>query len=135
MHVVNPDESRQAGEQDDRVYPAGRWFRKLSIDEFPQFINVLLGDMSVIGPRPHMPAHDLEFAKISEVYRVRMLVRPGITGLAQIRGMRGLVRNHRDINQRVHSDLYYVENWSVILDALILVQTIRDLIFPPRTAH
>jgi exopolysaccharide biosynthesis polyprenyl glycosylphosphotransferase len=135
MHVVNPDESRQAGEQDDRVYPAARWFRKLSIDEFPQFINVLLGDMSVIGPRPHMPAHDLEFAKISEVYRVRMLVRPGITGLAQIRGMRGLVRNHRDINQRVHSDLYYVENWSVILDALILVQTIRDLIFPPRTAH
>jgi exopolysaccharide biosynthesis polyprenyl glycosylphosphotransferase len=135
MHTGDFMEAKQATIGDSRIYPAGAWFRKLSIDEFPQFINVLLGDMSIIGPRPHLPAHDLEFAKISEPYRVRTLVRPGITGLAQVRGERGLIQTDSDVSQRVDSDLFYVENWSLMLDLLILVQTVRNLVIPPKSAH
>ncbi len=135
MHTGEYLESKQATKDDDRIYAAGKIFRKLSVDEFPQFINVMLGDMSVVGPRPHMPEHDIEFAARASKYRIRMLVKPGITGLAQAQGKRGLIENDEDVAGRVESDLEYIENWSLWLDGKILMQTASSVIAPPKSAH
>jgi putative colanic acid biosynthesis UDP-glucose lipid carrier transferase len=135
MHVVNDDESRQATKNDSRIFPAGAWLRKLSIDELPQFINVLLGDMSIVGPRPHMPAHDEMFTKIMRSYMIRRFIRPGITGWAQVRGFRGEIHTEKDVQDRVSADIYYLENWSFSLDCLIILKTIRACIVPPRSAY
>jgi len=135
MHVSNPDETRQATAEDPRVFPLGRWLRKLSIDELPQFINVFRGDMSIVGPRPHMIEHNDQFEKTAEFYRVRSLVRPGITGLAQVKGHRGETRHANDIIDRVRSDVYYLEHWSLGLDWAIIFRTGWQLLRPPKTAY
>jgi lipopolysaccharide/colanic/teichoic acid biosynthesis glycosyltransferase len=135
MRVGNFDEGRQAVADDDRVLPAGRWMRKLSIDELPQFINVLVGEMSVVGPRPHFVDHDALFGEIAHFYRVRSFIKPGITGLAQVRGLRGEARKERDLIDRIHSDVYYLENWSPILDWVIIFKTAWQVIAPPKTAY
>jgi len=135
MHVCNNDESRQATKHDPRIFPTGAWLRKLSIDELPQFINVLLGDMSVVGPRPHMPEHDAMFVQMTRNYFIRRFIRPGITGWAQINGFRGEIHGEKDVQNRVAADIYYLENWSFSLDCLIIFRTIVTCIFPPRTAY
>jgi exopolysaccharide biosynthesis polyprenyl glycosylphosphotransferase len=135
MRVGNFDEGRQAVADDERVFPAGRWMRKLSIDELPQFINVLVGEMSVVGPRPHFVDHDALFGEIAHFYRVRSFIKPGITGLAQVRGLRGEARKERDLIDRIHSDVYYLENWSPILDWVIIFKTAWQVIAPPKTAY
>ena len=134
MNVKNGDESRQASKDDPRIFPAGRWLRKLSIDELPQFINVLLGDMSVVGPRPHLPQHDEAFVRLMRKYVIRKLIRPGLTGWAQANGFRGEVHAEEDIQKRVEADIHYLENWSFSLDCLIILKTIKHCILPPRTA-
>jgi len=108
---------------DPRVTRLGRILRRTSIDELPQLINVLRGDMSVIGPRPHALSHDREFATIIEKYYSRLRVRPGITGWAQINGARGSIEDDGQIRRRVDYDLWYIENWSVMLDVRILLLT------------
>lgn len=128
MHVNNPDEKKQAVKDDVRVYGLGRWLRRLSIDEFPQFWNVLKGDMSIVGPRPHLGAHDDEFALTASSYRVRSLVKPGITGLAQVRGYRGPTVTAEDVIGRVNSDIYYLENWSLKMDLIIILQTVTKFV-------
>jgi len=135
MHPDNTREAVQATEDDARIYPMGRWLRKLSLDEFPQFLNVLLGTMSIVGPRPHLPAHDSAFADVAHRYHVRTFVKPGITGLAQIKGLRGETRTDAHIINRVESDLYYLENWSIHMDLLIVLKTIPQLILPPKSAY
>ncbi len=125
----------QARKHDDRVFPAGRWLRRFSLDEFPQFFNVLTGQMSVVGPRPHMVGHDEVFAESMSGYAVRGFVKPGITGLAQIRGLRGETVTPEDIVNRVQSDIEYIENWSVMLDVRILWQTSLQLVRPPKSAY
>jgi len=135
MYVGNYDEGRQAVEEDERVFPVGKWMRKLSIDELPQFINVLIGEMSVVGPRPHFVAHDVLFGEIAHFYRVRSFIKPGITGLAQVRGLRGEARREGDLLDRIHSDVFYLENWSPILDWVIIVKTAWQMISPPKTAY
>jgi exopolysaccharide biosynthesis polyprenyl glycosylphosphotransferase len=135
MHVNNPNVARQATANDDRIYPAGRWFRKLSIDEFPQFINVLKGDMSVVGPRPHLPEHNEQFARLMENYYVRKFVKPGITGLAQVNGFRGETRNPNALCQRIEYDIEYLENWSLGADIDIIAQTAVQVLRPPQTAY
>ena len=130
MHVENGDEAVQATVDDPRIFTLGRLLRKLSIDELPQFINVLRGDMSVVGPRPHMSEHDKAFAKVAEVYRVRAFIKPGITGLAQVRGHRGETKTHESVRARVASDLHYLENWSPMLDLLIILRTAWQMIRP-----
>ena len=135
MYVGNHDEGRQAVQEDCRVFPAGRWMRKLSIDELPQFLNVLAGEMSVVGPRPHFVDHDALFGEIAHFYRVRSFIKPGITGLAQVRGLRGEARKERDLIDRIHSDVYYLENWSPILDWVIIFKTAWQMIAPPKTAY
>jgi exopolysaccharide biosynthesis polyprenyl glycosylphosphotransferase len=135
MHVNHGDEARQATEDDCRVFRTGRWMRKLSIDELPQFVNVLRGEMSVVGPRPHLVDHDELFGEIANFYRVRSFIKPGITGLAQVRGLRGEARRDQDLIDRIHSDLYYLENWSLLLDWVIIVRTAWHVVFPPKTAY
>jgi exopolysaccharide biosynthesis polyprenyl glycosylphosphotransferase len=134
MHVANENPSRQAVKGDSRVFPGGEWLRKLSIDEVPQFINVLLGDMSVVGPRPHLMEHDELFARALSNYPVRGSVKPGITGLAQVRGFRGETKTPEDVIRRVESDIYYLENWSFFMDCWIILRTATQVIRPPATA-
>ncbi|SDB62102.1 putative colanic acid biosysnthesis UDP-glucose lipid carrier transferase [Flavobacteriaceae bacterium MAR_2010_188] len=113
----------QATKGDDRVTKVGKFIRKTSIDELPQFFNVLFGDMSVVGPRPHMVSHTDMYAKRIDKFMVRHFVKPGITGLAQISGFRGEVETDRDIIGRVKFDIFYVENWSLLLDLRIIFNT------------
>jgi exopolysaccharide biosynthesis polyprenyl glycosylphosphotransferase len=135
MHSNNGELSRQASETDERVYPIGKWFRKLSIDEVPQFWNVLRGDMSIVGPRPHLIEHNQQFSKFMANYHVRTFVKPGITGLAQVRGFRGETRNNADIENRVACDIEYLENWNMSLECGIILRTFVQLIVPPRSAY
>jgi exopolysaccharide biosynthesis polyprenyl glycosylphosphotransferase len=135
MHVNNPDVSKQATMNDNRVYGAGRLFRKFSIDELPQFWNVLRNDMSVVGPRPHILKHNEQFAKIMSNYHIRTFVKPGITGLAQIKNCRGETKNDHDLVRRIQWDLYYVENWSIDLELSIVLQTFQKVILPPKEAY
>ena len=135
MHSNNGELSRQASETDERVYPIGKWFRKLSIDEVPQFWNVLRGDMSIVGPRPHLIEHNHQFSKFLGNYHVRTFVKPGITGLAQVRGFRGEARNNADIENRVACDIEYLENWNLSLECAIILRTFAQLIRPPRSAY
>jgi exopolysaccharide biosynthesis polyprenyl glycosylphosphotransferase len=134
MQLHNDDPTRQAAKGDSRIYPGGQWLRKFSIDEMPQFINVLLGEMSVVGPRPHILEHDELFAHALMNYPVRGSVKPGITGLAQVRGFRGETKTTNDVIKRVESDIYYLENWSFLMDCWIIVRTAFQVIFPPATA-
>lgn len=135
MHVNNGDENRQASKGDPRIYPAGRWLRKLSIDELPQFVNVLYGNMSVVGPRPHLSRHDELWAEAEERYPVRKFIKPGITGCAQVAGFRGEVHTETDIRQRIEADIQYLENWSLGLDCLVIGKTIVQLVLPPKAAY
>lgn len=135
MHENNPDETRQATRNDDRVFKAGRILRKLSLDEFPQFINVLIGDMSIVGPRPHLADHDEKFATVFHGYSIRSFVKPGITGLAQVRGHRGLIENDEDVNARARADLQYLETWSLFLDISIVLRTVYTIVRPSPSAN
>jgi exopolysaccharide biosynthesis polyprenyl glycosylphosphotransferase len=127
--------AHQASDRDDRIYPIGRFFRKFSIDEIPQFWNVLRGEMSIVGPRPHLLEHNAEFAKLMAGYHVRAFVKPGITGLAQVRGFRGEARDNSDIQNRVACDLEYLENWNLSLEIGIILRTVAQLFLPPQTAY
>ena len=118
----------QATRGDQRVTKIGKFIRKTSIDELPQFFNVLFGDMSVVGPRPHMVSHTDMYAKRIDKFMVRHFVKPGITGLAQISGFRGEIETDKDIINRVKYDIFYIENWSILLDIKIIVQTALNAI-------
>ncbi len=116
----------QATRDDQRVTKIGKFIRKTSIDELPQFFNVLFGDMSVVGPRPHMVSHTNMYAKRIDKFMVRHFVKPGITGLAQISGFRGEVETDKDIIGRVKYDIFYIENWSLFLDLKIIFKTFMN---------
>jgi exopolysaccharide biosynthesis polyprenyl glycosylphosphotransferase len=135
MKPNNGEVSRQARHNDERVYPLGKLFRRFSFDEVPQFWNVLLGDMSVVGPRPHLIQHNNEFSQFLAHYHVRTFVKPGITGLAQVRGFRGEARDSSDIENRVACDIEYLENWNLSLECGIILRTFAQVIQPPRTAY
>lgn len=134
MHPGNGDETLQAKRGDARIYPLGRWLRRLSLDEIPQFLNVLGGEMSVAGPRPHLVEHNTQFAEVVGKYHLRTFIKPGITGLAQVRGFRGEARTTEDIAVRLQSDLIYLENWSLALDFGIVLRTAWQMFRPPPTA-
>jgi putative colanic acid biosynthesis UDP-glucose lipid carrier transferase len=115
----------QAKRDDPRVTPLGRWLRRTSLDELPQLVNVLRGEMSLVGPRPHAVAHNEYYRRRVPGYMLRHRVRPGITGLAQVRGHRGETDTLEKMERRVDSDLEYVANWSLWLDLKILLRTVR----------
>ncbi len=128
MGVNRNADKLQATRGDNRVTKIGKIIRKTSVDELPQFINVLKGDMSVVGPRPHMLSQSEEFKKIVKKYMVRHFVKPGITGLAQVKGYRGEIEKDSDIKNRVKYDIFYIENWSFILDVKIILATVKNAI-------
>lgn len=122
----------QVSLNDSRVTAVGRWLRRLSLDELPQLFNVLIGDMSLVGPRPHAPetrAGTLLFVEAVPSYALRHCVRPGITGWAQVNGHRGQTLTVRSIERRVEFDFYYIRNWSLALDIRILFRTVTREIF------
>ncbi|MCA1495212.1 undecaprenyl-phosphate glucose phosphotransferase [Bradyrhizobium sp. NBAIM03] len=114
---------QQAQKNDPRVTPIGKWLRKTSIDELPQLLNVLKGDMSLVGPRPHAAAHNTEYEQIIGNYAFRHHVKPGITGWAQVNGYRGETRTLDLMQKRVEYDLWYINNWSLWLDVSIIIKT------------
>lgn len=114
---------RQAVAHDDRVTWTGRLLRRTSLDELPQLLNVLKGNMSLVGPRPHALLHDEEFARVMEMYPDRHQMKPGITGLAQVKGLRGPTSAPGSIEARVVADLAYIQTWSIALDLRILLLT------------
>jgi exopolysaccharide biosynthesis polyprenyl glycosylphosphotransferase len=124
MHTLDDGDCvPQASRDDARVTRMGRWLRRWSIDEIPQLLNVVMGHMSLVGPRPHAVAHDREYGRRIAIYARRHNVKPGITGWAQVNGFRGATRSPGTMEQRVAHDLYYIENWSLSLDLRILVRT------------
>lgn len=137
MHYSNnrDGEVEQAKKDDNRIFAFGEFIRKTSLDEFPQFLNVLLGTMSAIGPRPHMIEHDSQFSEQVNIYRSRHFVKPGITGLAQCKGFRGEITEVNLIQERVRYDLQYIRNWSFWLDLWILAKTLLQVVKPPKTAY
>jgi len=124
MKVNSVADSLQATKDDPRTTAVGRMMRRTSIDELPQFINVFLGDMSVVGPRPHMVKHTEDYAPLVDRYMVRHFVKPGITGWAQVNGFRGITDELWKMERRVECDVWYIENWSFLLDLKIIVRTV-----------
>ncbi len=124
----NGDKVVQAKRDDDRVTRTGRFIRTTSIDELPQLLNVLRGDMSIIGPRPHAQAHDIHYGELIPTYSLRFQARPGLTGLAQIRGLRGETGTVEDMAARVEADIAYIEGWTFMTDIKIGLMTVPHLL-------
>ena len=127
MKKNSDSDSKQATKDDNRVTKVGSFLRKSSLDEFPQFFNVLNGDMSIVGPRPHMLAHTDQYSALIKKYMVRQLVKPGITGAAQVRGFRGETKELIEMEGRVKWDVWYIENWSLLLDINIILRTVFNI--------
>lgn len=128
MYINSDANSLLTKRGDSRITPVGAFLRKTSLDELPQFFNVFLGQMSVVGPRPHMLKANREYALIANKYMVRQLVKPGITGLSQVRGYRGETSADYQVRGRVKLDLFYLENWSFLLDIKIIFITILNIV-------
>ena len=131
----NDADIQQATKNDKRVTKIGKILRKTSLDELPQFFNVLIGNMSVVGPRPHMIKENERYSKSVDKFMVRHFVKPGITGLAQVKGFRGEVETDEDIINRVKYDIYYLENWSLILDLNIVFLTTINFLTGQKKAY
>lgn len=127
MTVNKEANAKQATKGDTRITKVGRFIRKSNIDELPQFLNVLAGHMSIVGPRPHMVKHTEQYAEIINKYMVRHLVKPGITGWAQVNGYRGETNTPELMRKRVEYDVWYIENWSFALDLFIILKTVLNI--------
>ena len=128
MYVNDRADLELVSKNDVRITKVGKFIRKTSIDELPQFFNVFMGEMSVVGPRPHMVSVANLYAAKVDKFMVRHFVKPGITGLAQTKGYRGEVETDEDIINRVKFDIFYMENWSILLDVEIILKTIYNVI-------
>ncbi|AFD08016.1 Undecaprenyl-phosphate glucose phosphotransferase [Solitalea canadensis DSM 3403] len=135
MKVNNEANTKQATKNDSRITKIGLFLRKTSLDELPQFFNVLRGHMSVIGPRPHMLKHTKEYSAIIDKFMVRHFLTPGITGWAQVNGLRGETKTNADMKNRVEADIWYLENWSLMLDLKIIFMTVYKSIFGDKNAY
>ncbi len=124
MKVNDEAHHRQACKGDARITRVGAFIRKTNIDELPQFLNVLRGEMSIVGPRPHMLKHTEEYSRVVKGFMQRHTVTPGITGLAQVRGFRGETKETIAMAKRVKMDIWYIKNWSFVLDLKIVVMTV-----------
>ncbi|WP_116126105.1 exopolysaccharide biosynthesis polyprenyl glycosylphosphotransferase [Lewinella sp. IMCC34183] len=128
MRINELSDNKQATRGDDRITKVGAFLRRTSLDEFPQFINVFLGDMSVVGPRPHMTKHTEEYSRLIDKFMIRHKVKPGVTGLAQINGYRGPTDEVWKMEKRVEYDVWYLENWSLLMDIRCIVMTVYNAI-------
>ncbi len=135
MYVNNEAHVEQVIVNDPRITSFGKFLRKFSLDEIPQFFNVFIGNMSIVGPRPHMISHSEKYSKIVDRYMVRHFVKPGITGLSQVKGYRGEIQNERMIRNRVRLDIFYLEKWRFALDAAIILKTTKLMLFGDKNAY
>jgi len=140
LRTLTQDESLrgtevQVKEGDNRLTKTGRFLRKTNLDELPQFFNVLAGNMSVVGARPHMLQHDIRFASIEDRYSIRLLSKPGVTGWAQINGLRGEIKETIQLRKRIDYDIWYIENWNTWLDLKIIWLTIQKMIIGDKNAY
>lgn len=135
MHENKDADTVQATEHDPRKFAFGSIMRKTNIDELPQFFNVLLGDMSIVGPRPHMLYHTEVYRGLIDTYMVRHFVKPGITGWAQVTGFRGETKELWQMKGRVKRDIWYIENWTIWLDFVIIWKTALQIIIPDKKAY
>jgi Undecaprenyl-phosphate glucose phosphotransferase len=127
MRMNKEADIQSATKNDPRVTRIGSFLRKSSLDELPQFLNVIIGNMSVVGPRPHMVTHTRQYGNVIDKYMVRHFVKPGITGWAQVHGLRGEMLTTADIENRIEKDVWYIENWSFSLDIQIILLTIYNI--------
>ena len=121
------DKTKQVTKDDNRLLKLGRILRRYSIDELPQFFNVLNGDMSIVGPRPHMVEHDIHYSSLFNNFLKRHKCNPGLTGWAQVNGLRGATPNPDIMKRRMEFDLWYLNNWSIFLDFYIILKTFYAL--------
>ena len=127
--VKNENANRLQVQIDDvRITKVGKFLRETHIDELPQILNVLMGQMSIVGPRPHMLRHNVEYAQLSPNYHLRHAAKPGLTGLAQVRGYHGMITDKEDYENRLSSDIEYIQNWTLFGDIEIFVMTTLKII-------
>ncbi len=134
MRVNSDSDNKQASANDKRITSIGKFLRKTNLDEMPQFFNVLFGNMSVVGPRPHMIKHTNEYSELIDNYLVRHFAKPGITGWAQTNGLRGETKNIEKMAKRVQYDIWYIENWTFVLELKIIYSTIKNMIIGDKNA-
>jgi lipopolysaccharide/colanic/teichoic acid biosynthesis glycosyltransferase len=132
---LSSDDFVQATKNDPRVTGIGRILRKTNVDELPQVFNVLIGQMSIVGPRPHPLKLDEQYHQMVEKYLVRHFAKPGITGWAQVNGCRGETKELKDMQRRVDYDIWYIENWSFLLDLKIIWRTIVNMVRGDKNAY
>ncbi|MEP6748593.1 MAG: exopolysaccharide biosynthesis polyprenyl glycosylphosphotransferase [Bacteroidota bacterium] len=135
MQLNNADDALQTTKNDKRVTKIGAFLRKTSLDEYPQFLNVFMGDMSIVGPRPHMLRHTEQYSEQVNHYMVRLYLKPGLTGWAQVNGYRGEIRNLQLMKKRVEHDIWYMENWSLLFDIKIMFLTLKNIIQGEENAY
>lgn len=135
MFVNEESHILQATKNDTRITPLGKFLRKTNTDELPQFFNVLIGNMSIVGPRPHMLRHTEQYSKLIDKYMVRHFIKPGITGLAQVKGYRGETTHPLMMKNRVKIDIFYIENWSFLLDIKIISMTVSNMFRGEKNAY
>ena len=124
LQVNKEADLKQVTQDDNRMTKVGKFLRKTNLDELPQFFNVLLGNMSVVGPRPHMLRHTEDYSRILNEYMIRHFVKPGVTGWAQVNGFRGEIKQEEQLRKRIEHDIWYMENWSLWIDLRIVFLTI-----------
>lgn len=135
MHVNKDADKMQATKNDPRKFPFGSFMRKSNIDELPQFLNILKGDMSFVGPRPHMLLHTEQYSQLIDKYMVRHFVKPGLTGWAQVTGFRGETKELWQMEERVKRDIWYIEHWSIWLDIRIIWMTMKTFFVHDKNAY
>jgi lipopolysaccharide/colanic/teichoic acid biosynthesis glycosyltransferase len=135
MYINENAHFEQAAQNDLRITFVGHFLRKFSLDETPQFFNVLLGHMSVVGPRPHMLYHTESYSLINDDYSYRHFIKPGITGLSQVEGYRGEITNENMLHNRVRLDLFYMRKWNFMLDIKIILKTVKLVLFGDKNAY
>ena len=135
MHANKHSDKQQASRNDSRITKIGKFMRRTSLDELPQFFNVLMGDMSVMGPRPHMLNHTEQYRTIIDKYMVRQFLKPGITGWAQVNGFRGETKEPILMEKRIQHDIWYMEHWSLMLDIKILFMTVINVLKGEENAY
>ena len=135
MKVNDEADSKQATADDPRKTRFGNFLRRSNLDELPQFINVFKGEMSIVGPRPHMLAHTETYARLIDKYMVRHFIKPGVTGWAQTHGFRGETKELSQMEGRIKADIWYMEHWTIFLDLYIIYKTIANVVVGEKNAY
>ena len=135
LRVNREADTKQVTQNDNRITRLGAFLRKTNIDELPQFFNVILGNMSVVGPRPHMLRHTEDYSRVLTEYMIRHFVKPGVTGWAQVNGFRGEIKEKEQLRKRIEYDIFYLENWNLWFDLRVIFLTVWVTIKGDKNAY